>query len=130
MEKEATPGPLQSFIVEREVTTRPAHRFVSVSTEAGSFGVFAPGFFEYEWTASGELLLTVLRSVGQLSKGDLKDRPGHAAWPITTLGGQESGLHTIELGLAFFPGNPDSPELLERSWEDLFLPIQAFYRRG
>jgi hypothetical protein len=129
LDQEASPGPVQEFIVEREVATRPAHRFVNIATRDGSFALFAPGFFEYEWTTSGDLLLTVLRSVGQLSNGDLMERPGHAAWPITTLGGQEAGLHTLELGFGFFPGSAATPDLLERSWEDLFLPIQAFYRR-
>ena len=129
LDQEGSPGPAQHFIVEREVATRPAHRFVNITTRDGGFAVFAPGFFEYEWTSTGELLLTVLRSVGQLSKGDLMERPGHAAWPVTTLGGQEAGLHTLELGFGFFPGSAADPDLLERSWEDLFLPIQAFYRR-
>ena len=121
--------PLQSFIVEREVPTRPAHRFVAAISAGGSFAVFAPGFFEYEWTPRGELLLTVLRSVGQLSKGELPERPGHAAWPIATPGGQELGAHRLELGMAFLPETGDLPAVLERCWEDLFLPIQAFYRR-
>jgi alpha-mannosidase len=129
IDREAQPGPLQSFIVEREVPTRPAHRFVAVSGAEGSFAVFAPGFFEYEWTSSGELLLTVLRSVGQLSKGELAERPGHAAWPIATPGGQELGAHRLELGMTFLPETGDLPAVLERCWEDLFLPIQAFYRR-
>ena len=38
----------------------------------------APGFFEYEHTAGGDLLFTMFRAIGQLSRADLPTRPGHA----------------------------------------------------
>ena len=38
--------------------------------------IFAPGFFEYELDRKGDLLVTLLRSVGELSRDDLPTRPG------------------------------------------------------
>jgi hypothetical protein len=93
--------------------------------------VFAPGFFEYEWTRRGDLLITVLRAVGELSRGDLSERPGHAAWPTPTPEAQEPGLHTLELALAMLPGGEENMvDRLEALWEDAFVPIQTFWRRS
>ncbi|MGQ0703107.1 MAG: hypothetical protein ACT4PM_08255 [Gemmatimonadales bacterium] len=115
---------------ERVVATVPAQRFIAAAGHRKGLAVFAPGFFEAEWTRKGEILVTLLRSVGELSRADLPARPGHAAWPVSTPDAHEFGRHTIELGLA--PVDPDSlpdTESMERMWEDLFLPVQARYFR-
>jgi hypothetical protein len=129
----AAPPPAQPFGLERGVSTRPAHRFVAALGRSATLAVFAPGFFEYEWTPKGDLLITGLRAVGELSRGELPERPGHAAWPIPTPEAQEPGRHTLNLALAILPPTPknnDLPTRLERMWEDAFLPIQCFYRRA
>jgi alpha-mannosidase len=85
--------------------------------------VFAPGFFEYQWTPRGELLITLLRSVGELSKGDLRTRPGHAGWPTPTPEAQCLGSETIEFGIAWVTtADLVAPEQLERLWEERFVP--------
>ena len=92
--------------------------------------VLAPGFFEYQWTRRGDLLITAFRAVGELSRADLPERPGHAAWPTPTPDAQEPGPHTIDLALAIFPpGAEGLPDRVEQMWEEAFLPIQAFWRR-
>jgi alpha-mannosidase len=112
------------------VATAPAHRFVAAAAGARGLVVLAPGFFEYEWTRKRELVVTLLRSVGELSRADLAERPGHAGWPEPTPLAQEPGRHTIELALAPAAGEDlGNPERLERLWEDAFLPVQAVFLR-
>src|SRR5437899_11827699 len=72
------------FPLETPVRTAPAHAFVAAASGARGLALFAPGFFEYEWTDRGDLLLTLLRAVGELSRADLPTRPGHAGWPSST----------------------------------------------
>jgi mannosylglycerate hydrolase len=120
----------QPFTLERDVSTAPAHRFVAVAIGSLVVALLAPGFFEYEWIPRGELRVTVWRAVGELSRGELPERPGHAAWPTATPAAQEPGTHTMDLGLAVLPrGTQDLPERLEHLWEEAFLPVQAFFWR-
>jgi mannosylglycerate hydrolase len=116
--------------IEQSVPTAPAQRYVAAGDESRGLLVLAPGFFEYEWTAKRDLVVTLLRSVGELSRANLAERPGHAGWPAATPLAQEPGSHTIELSLA--PAGADEqarPERLERLWEDQFLPLQAAFLR-
>ena len=93
------PGP---FPVEAPVATAPAHRFAAAARSARGLALLLPGFAEIEWTRSGDLLLTLLRAVGSLSRGDLPVRPGHAAWPEPTPLAQCPGRAGVEL--AILPG--------------------------
>jgi alpha-mannosidase len=117
--------------VEARVPTAPAHRFVACARGARGLALFAPGFFEYEWTARGELLVTLLRCVGELSRPDLPTRPGHAGWPTTIPDAQCPGVESIDLGLAVVKeGDLDTPGLIERLWEDTFVPPLAHWIRA
>jgi alpha-mannosidase len=116
--------------MEQPVTTAPAHRFVAVARGARGLAVMAPGFFEYEWTPRGDLLITLLRCVGELSRSDLPTRPGHAGWPTAIPDAQCPGVDTIELGMALVTASQlAAPELLERLWEDTFVPPVAHWMR-
>jgi alpha-mannosidase len=84
---------------EWRLATEPAHDFVAVGTRVRGLLLEHPGFFEYESTDTGTVWLTLLRSVGELSRDRLAARPGHAAWPVTTPDAQEPGGHTIEFAL-------------------------------
>jgi alpha-mannosidase len=115
---------------EAPVTTAPAHRLVAVGGGDGGLAILAPGFFEYEHTLTGDLVVTLLRCVGQLSRGDLPTRPGNAGWPMATPGAQCLGRERLQLALA-----PVSAEDMERAapltalWEDAFLPPRAIWLR-
>ena len=118
------------YPAETPVPTAPAHRWVAAAAGARGLALFAPGFFEYEWTARGDLLLTLLRAVGELSRDDLATRRGHAGWPTPTPGAQCEGREEIELGLAAVTEEDlRAPERLERWWEDAFLPPAAVFMR-
>lgn len=122
---EVGPGP---FPVEAPVATAPAHRFAAAARGARGLALLVPGFAEVEWTRSGDLLLTLLRAIGSLSRGDLPVRPGHAAWPEPTPLAQCPGPQVVEL--AILPGTERelgrADRVLER-WEEAFLPVQAFW---
>ncbi|HEY7505234.1 MAG TPA: glycoside hydrolase family 38 C-terminal domain-containing protein [Gemmatimonadales bacterium] len=115
---------------ETPVSTAPAQRFVAAAGIHGGLAVLAPGFFEYEHEPGGDLLVTLLRCVGELSREDLRTRPGHAGWPIATPGAQCRGRERIQLALA-----PLSLDVLERVtpvvelWEDAFVPPRAIWLR-
>lgn len=115
---------------ETPVATAPAHRFVANASGGRGLAVLAPGFFEYELTPAGDLVVTVLRAVGRLSRADLKTRPGHAGWPVATPEAQGLGPDRMQLvlapaGLEQFQGGVFLPSL----WEDLFLPPRAVWLR-
>ncbi len=113
---------------ERPVATAPAQRFVACAAGRGGLAVVAPGFFEYELTDAGDVLVTVLRAVGALSRADLASRPGHAGWPAPTPGAQSQGENRLQLALCPVPAAADGAEL-EAMWEDLFLPPRAVWLR-
>lgn len=111
--------------LEAAPRTAPAHRFVAAPGEPRGLAIFAPGFFEYERTAQGDLLLTLLRAVGSLSRSDLPGRPGHAAWPTATPEAQCPGPSRIELAVAPFADADALPEL----WESVFTPVRGLWIR-
>jgi alpha-mannosidase len=115
---------------ETPVSTAPAQRFAAAAGRLGGLAMLAPGFFEYEHEPGGDLLVTLLRCVGELSREDLPTRPGHAGWPTPTPGAQCRGRERIQLAVA-----PVSAVELERVspvvelWEDAFVPPRAIWLR-
>jgi len=125
-----TGRPKGRYPIETPVQTAPAHRFVAVARGERGLALFAPGFFEYEWTPRGHLLITLLRSVGELSRSDLTTRPGHAGWPTPTPEAQCLGEEVIDLGIALVTARDlAEPERLEQLWEDAFVPPLATWIR-
>jgi alpha-mannosidase len=116
--------------IERPVATAPAHRYVAAGSGRRGLAILAPEFFEYEWSPAREISVTLLRAVGELSRDDLNERPGHAAWPQATPEAQEPGRHTVNLALSpLGDGDQTSPDRLERLWEEIFLPVQGIFFR-
>lgn len=115
---------------ETPVSTAPAHRFVAAAAGPRGLALFAPGFFEYDWTARGDLVLTLLRAVGELSRADLPTRPGHAAWPLATPLAQCPGRSRVELALApVAERDLERGDVLPSLWEDALLPVRGFWLR-
>jgi mannosylglycerate hydrolase len=120
----------RNYLRETPVLTAPAHRFVARAVKGRGLTLLAPGFFEYEMDNRGHLLLTLLRSVGQLSRGDLLTRPGHAGWPVETPDAQCLGRERIQL--AFAPVTQSQLQkgsVIPELWEDVFLPVRAVWLR-
>jgi hypothetical protein len=118
------------YPLETPVRTAPAHRFVAAASGPRGLALLAPAFFEYEWTSQGDLLLTLLRAVGELSRGDLPTRPGHAGWPTPTPLAQCPGLSRVELALVpVSEAEVERGDVLPALWEDAFLPVRGFWLR-
>ncbi|MEZ4589002.1 MAG: glycoside hydrolase family 38 C-terminal domain-containing protein, partial [Gemmatimonadales bacterium] len=84
---------------ERYVPTAPAHDVVSVGDRRDGLTLLHEGHFEYQWQVGERLSLTLLRAVGELSRGSLPERPGYAGWPTPTPDAEERGPHRIDFRL-------------------------------
>jgi mannosylglycerate hydrolase len=120
----------RDYARETPVTTAPALRYVAHAGTRRGVAVFAPGFFEYELDGGGDLVFTVLRSVGELSRDELRTRPGHAGWPVPTPMAQCLGAERLQLACAPVTQTQlQSGSALPELWEDLFLPIRPVWLR-
>ena len=86
---------------EDPVATHPMSSVAAVDLEGARLGLGTVGLREVELTPDGTLLLTVLRCVGWLSRGDLATRRGHAGPALRTPGAQGIGRHVFRAVLAF-----------------------------
>lgn len=108
---------------EAPLPTAPLHRYVSLHGAKGGATVFSDGLAEYE-ERDGVVFVTLCRSVGELSRNDLPERPGHAGWPTPTPEAQCPGPFAAELALlAHAPASPDTMDLIERTADDVLLPL-------
>jgi alpha-mannosidase len=115
---------------ETPVATAPAQRFVAHAGHRRGLAIFAPGFFEHELSEEGDLLVTVLRAVGELSRSDLATRPGHAGWPTATPEAQCRGVERMQFAVCPVRSPAvDDGTTLPTIWEDLFLPPRAVWLR-
>ena len=120
----------QAYPRETPVRTAPAHRFVAAARGARGLALLAPAFFEYEWSSGGDIYLTLLRAIGDLSRGNLPTRPGHAGWPTAIPAAQCMGETRIDLALApVSAADVDRGDVLPQLWEDAFLPLHALWLR-
>ncbi|MGH7510746.1 MAG: glycoside hydrolase family 38 C-terminal domain-containing protein [Gemmatimonadales bacterium] len=130
VERAALTANPRAYPREAPVATAPAHRFVARAAGARGLAVFAPGFFEYELDRRGDLLVTLFRAVGELSRSDLPTRRGHAGWPTATPLAQCHGTQRLQLALAPITQTElDGGTVLPELWEDLFLPVQGVWLR-
>jgi mannosylglycerate hydrolase len=116
--------PAQEWPHEHVVPTAPLHRWVTRFGTDRGLTLVSDGLAEYEATPHGDIAVTLLRATGELSRNDLRERPGHAGWPTATPSAQSPG--PFESVLALFPHGPAS----ERTWcdidrvcEDALLPL-------
>ena len=115
---------------ETPVRTAPAHRFVAAARGGRGLAVFAAAFFEYEWTAKGDLLLTLVRAIGDLSRADLPTRPGHAGWATAIPAAQCLGTSRIDLAIVPVSASEvDRGDVLPQLWEDAFVPLHGLWLR-
>jgi len=130
VERPAVQVDAAAYSRETPVRTAPAQRFVAAARGVRGLAVLAPAFFEYEWTAEGDLLVTLLRAVGDLSLGRLPTRPGHAGWPTAIPGAQCLGTTRIDLALVpVNAGDVERGDVLPHLWEEAFLPLHGLWLR-
>jgi alpha-mannosidase len=111
---------------ELELPTYPAWSFVDVSDGHAGVALIAHGLHEYEVLPGPpqELALTLLRSVGWLSRDDLVTRIGHAGPEMETPGAQVLGGHRFRYSLFFHPGDWQEGGVW-RAAESALLPLVA-----
>jgi alpha-mannosidase len=119
------------YLLEWLATTAPMHRYVS----GGGWTLLTRGLHEYELLRDGSLAVTLLRSVGELSRGDLAARPGHAGWPVATPAAEGRGAFRVELALApvsaTVGSGPDAWDAVEEVAEEFHAPLAGLmYRSG
>ncbi len=66
---------------EHVVHSAPLHRWVARHSGQASTVVVSDGLAEYEALPDGSVAITIVRATGELSRGNLIERPGHAGWP-------------------------------------------------
>ena len=69
---------------ELPTASAPLHRYVSLFGPDRGVTLFSDGLAEYEASADGSIAVTLVRAVGELSRNNLPERPGHAGWPVPT----------------------------------------------
>jgi alpha-mannosidase len=84
------------------------------ATAYGDLAIFTKGLPEIE-ARDGDLLVTLLRCVGSISREGLATRPGHAGPPTRTPGAQCLGRHRFELAFRFGASGLGDAALLRAS---------------
>ena len=110
--------------MEHVVPTAPLHRWIARFTADAGVVLVSDGLAEYESRSDGSMLITLLRAVGQLSRADLPERPGHAGWPAATPAAQCMGPYSACFALRMV--NADSPKVrdeIEHFAEDELVPL-------
>jgi alpha-mannosidase len=110
--------------MEQPLPTAPLHRYVSLFGATQGASVYSDGLAEYEATDAGSVLVTMVRSVGELSRDDLPERPGNAGWPTSTPEAQCIGPFAAELALLLHgPRTAAVVNEVERAADDILLPL-------
>lgn len=124
VERKRLDVPASDAAMERPPRTDPLHRYVSLFTNDGGATLYSDGLGEYEATDDGVVFVTLVRSVGELSRNDMPERPGHAGWPTPTPEAQCRGPFGAELALLVHgPRDAAMIDLIERTADDVLLPL-------
>lgn len=107
---------------ETVVPTMPMHRWVTQAQHGRCATLFADGLAEVEST-DGALSITLVRAIGELSRADLPERPGHAGWPSPTPDAQSLGRFHARLGYMLHADGADRLERVSRAADALLLPL-------
>jgi hypothetical protein len=118
-------GRVDGRLHETPPPTAPLHRYVSVHSPEGGATLYSDGLAEHEVRADGTIFVTLLRAIGELSRNDLPERPGHAGWPASIPEAQSFGFFEAELALLMHDGDRTAAVIdsIERSADDFLLPL-------
>jgi hypothetical protein len=121
----------KAWSAEERLPTAPLHRWLLLQGDAYAIGVVSDGLAEYELTAEGHLAITLVRAVGELSRRDIPERPGHAGWPAPVPDAQAQGPFAARFAIAILPARRDDAiERVEAIADDVLLPLVAETWRG
>ena len=118
--------PASDAAAEQPPPTAPLHRYVSLFDARAGVTLFSDGLAEYEARDDGTLVVTLARAVGELSRNDVPERPGHAGWPAPTPIAQCRGPFEAELAVMLHgPRQPAVIDAIERAADDVLLPLRG-----
>jgi alpha-mannosidase len=110
--------------MEAPPDTAPLHRYVSLFGATGGATLFSDGLAEYEAADEGGIAVALLRCVGELSRADIPERPGHAGWPVPVPEAQCHGAFGAELAVMLHgPRNAATIDAIEHAADDILLPL-------
>ncbi|MFI5246563.1 MAG: glycosyl hydrolase-related protein, partial [Gemmatimonadales bacterium] len=117
----ASPADLK---METPPLTAPLHRYVSLFGATHGATVYSDGLAEYEADDGGGIAVTLLRSIGEVSRADIPERPGHAGWPTPVPGAQCHGPFGAELAVMLHGARSAATvDAIERAADDILLPL-------
>jgi alpha-mannosidase len=117
--------------LESEYPTAAMQRYLSVAARTRGLTVLSDGLPQYEARSGGDVLVTLLRGCGELSRADLPERPGHAGWPTPTPEGQCRGPFQARLAVLLHPPSAlDDLGPIEAAAEAFLAPPWAVMRRA
>jgi alpha-mannosidase len=119
--------PESDMAAERPQATAPLHRYVSRFDGERGATVFGDGLAEYEALDNGGVAVTLVRAVGELSRNDLPERPGHAGWPAHVPAAQSPGPFRASFALLLHAGDRtlDTVDAIERAADEFLLPLRG-----
>lgn len=105
----------------------PLHRWLLQHMGTRGAALLSDGLAE-GYVADGELGVTLLRAIGELSRSSIPERPGHAGWPARIPDAQCQGEYTARVALLLIDDmnelvNESVPARLARASDDLLLPL-------
>jgi mannosylglycerate hydrolase len=113
--------------VEAVMPEFPTSGFTALVGETASLSLATPGLYEAAWLEEGALAVTLLRSVGWLSRDDLRTRGGGAGPRFETPEAQCLGAHVLRY--AMMPGGKDWTPLLALAHQ-FAAPPRVWVARG
>jgi alpha-mannosidase len=100
-------------------------------SQSGGVTIHSDGLAEYEADADGVVWVTLVRAVGELSKSDLPERPGHAGWPEPTPKAQSLGPFSARLAVQVHgPRLPATIQAIDRESDRFLNPLRGFTIRS
>jgi mannosylglycerate hydrolase len=110
--------------IEAGLPTFPARRFVDCSDGAAGLALIHDGVGEYEVVGGGrELALTLLRTVGVLSRHDGRLRPVEAGPPVPVPHAEQLGVFRRAYAIVVHRGGWEAAGLLATA-DDVLLPLE------
>jgi mannosylglycerate hydrolase len=123
--------------MEQPTKGAPLHRYVSIFEGDRGATLFSDGLAEYEMgkgefeDSPAEIAVTLFRAVGELSRANLPERPGHAGWPTPTPEAQCQGPFEATLALLLHgPRSAEVTTLVEATADDVLLPLAGHTLRS
>lgn len=108
---------------EQPPATSPLHRWLTTCDVMRGATLISDGLAEGE-AHDGQLCVTLVRAIGDLSRSDLPERPGHAGWPAPIPAAQSIGRFRARLALLLHgPWSDAIHDLIDAEADALLTPL-------